>query len=258
MKLPPVSDEPVTRFMEHSDNARKVLDLESLLPSIQKDGIVQPLGAVELNGGHLREIWGGRRLGCARLLGMPTVPCRVFRGPMAAGDVERLALVENIQRLDLKPSECAAAFRAYMVAGDITARELAQQLGISDATVSRKLCIPRLAPELIELIDAALVPETSAPDLVKLDEAAQRAFAATIAAPISRDDLARAIGKRKGKKAERLYRLRRGGLSLVYGSGDLDALLAELEELKKAIRRGIDQGWDHATLARVLRVSAAG
>jgi hypothetical protein len=40
MKLPPVTDEPVPRFIDNPDNARKVLDLESLLPSIKKDGIL--------------------------------------------------------------------------------------------------------------------------------------------------------------------------------------------------------------------------
>lgn len=252
MKLPPVSDELASRFIDNPDNARKVLDLESLLPSIEKDGILQPVGAVE-DGEFLRLVWGHRRVGCARLLGIDTVPCRVFRG-MASGDVRRLALIENVARLNLKPSEESAEYGAFLKEGNGTARELAHLLGKTDGCISKKLAILRLIPELVRLIDGGLVPETSAPDLAKLDEATQREFAASISGPISREETEQRIGKRRSRKAERTYRLTRGDLSVVYGSHDLDALLAEIDELRKQIKKAQDEGWDFPTLAKVLRV----
>ena len=258
MILAPVTEERVSRFVDNPDNARKLLDLESLLPSIERDGVLQPVGAV-LDGDSLRLVWGHRRLGCARMLGMETVPVRVFRENILPGDTQRLALVENLQRKDLLPSEEAAAFKSYMEAEELTATELAALLGMSDAKVSKKLACLKLSPALLALIDGGKIPETSAPDLAKLDEAAQRDLAGTITGHVTRDELARAIGKPRkgGRKAEKLYRLQRGGLSLLSTSNDLDTLLDELDELRKAIKSAKEKSWDFPTLARVLRVSVS-
>lgn len=257
-RLPPVTDEPIARFTDNPNNARKRLDLDALLPSIQRDGILQAIGAIELPSGSLDPIWGGRRLGCARILELPTIPTRVFRGPIPAGDVERLALVENLARLDLLPSEQARAYQAAMASGPLSATELATLLGFSDAKVSRKLSLLKLVAPLLALIDGGAIPESSAPDLAKLTEAEQLRLAESTTGRVTRDDMNQALGKRRpGRKAEKLHRLKRGSLSLLVDTDDLDQLLGEVDELRKAIRKAMDQGWDFPTLARVLAVSAS-
>jgi hypothetical protein len=62
---------------------------------------------------------------------------------------------------------------------------------------------------------------------------------------------------RKGRREpmEKLHRLTNGSLSIVCNSNDLDHLLSEIDEVKKAIKRAKEEGWDFPTLARVLRVS---
>ena len=259
MVLPPVTEERVSQFVDNPDNARKLLDFESLLPSIKRDGILQPLGAT-LDGEVLRLMWGHRRFGCAQVLGMETVPTRVFKGPLASGDRERYSLIENVVRLDLLPSEQAAAYQAAITTGKLTATQLAAMIGASDAKVSKKLALLRLAPPLLALIDQGVIAETSAPDLAKRSDVEQRELAASITGTgrMTRGELAKMLGKpiKGGRKAaERMHRLKRGRLSLIYSSDDLDELLAEVEEVRKAIKRAMDENWDFPTLARVLRVS---
>ncbi|WP_422927514.1 ParB/RepB/Spo0J family partition protein [Singulisphaera sp. PoT] len=256
-RLPDVTNEPVSRFADHPENARKHCDLDSLLPSIERDGILQPIGAIELPDDWLGPIWGNRRLGCARILGLATVPTRVFRGPIRAGDVERLALTENLARLGLRPSEEARGLHAAMTSGRLTGTELATLFGFSDAKVSRKLALLKLVEPLVALIDGGTIPESAAPDLARLGEAEQLLLAESTTGPVGRDELKRALGRRPaGRKAPKQHRLRRGRLSVVSASEDLSELLGELEEMKKSVRKALDQGWDFPTLARVLAVSA--
>src|SRR5947209_8006560 len=57
----------------------------ALLASVRKFGVLIPLlVGPEVNGGHVI-IDGHRRVACARLLGLPIVPCRVANSPAPDG-----------------------------------------------------------------------------------------------------------------------------------------------------------------------------
>lgn len=257
--LPSVVDAPIVRFRDNPLNPRKVYDLSNLKPSIARDGVLQAIGAVA-DGDVLYPIWGNRRLLCCRELGIETIPCRVFPGPLEPGKAEWFTVLENSAREDLLPSEQAAAYKAALDAGGLKLTELAEMLGRSPGHVSKALAVLKLAPPLVALIDRGLLPATSAPDLAKLSEAAQRKKAETITSRQTRQELERSLGKSdggRGRPSNKLHRLRRGRLRLLYTSDDLPSLLAEVEEIRKQINRALSENWDFATLARVLSRNGA-
>src|SRR5258708_3860465 len=82
--------------------------LDELVSSIRKQGIIQPLIVRIVGGGRYELIAGERRWRAATEIGLETVPVIV----RSASDREalELALVENLQRADLGPLEEAEAY----------------------------------------------------------------------------------------------------------------------------------------------------
>lgn len=119
-------------------NPRKTFDadaLQDLAASIAHDGVMTPILVRELNAEQrqrmgtecpLEIVAGERRYRASRLAGMQTIPA-ILRD-LNDAQVERLQLVENIQREGLSPLEEAEGF-ARLLAGGMTADEIATHLG---------------------------------------------------------------------------------------------------------------------------------
>lgn len=134
-------------------NPRRVIDkggIESLAASIAADGLLQNL-IVRKKGKRFEIISGERRYRALKLLrergtlkADHPVPVEV-RG-VSDGDAVRLATVENTQREALPPIDEAEAFAAMVAAGSEIA-DIAAKVGISEATVRRRLAIASLCDE---------------------------------------------------------------------------------------------------------------
>lgn len=119
-------------------NPRKTFDadaLQDLAASIAHDGVMTPILVRELNAEQrqrmgtecpLEIVAGERRYRASKLAGMQTIPA-ILRD-LTDEQVERLQLVENIQREGLSPLEEAEGF-ARLLAGGMTADEIATHLG---------------------------------------------------------------------------------------------------------------------------------
>jgi ParB family transcriptional regulator, chromosome partitioning protein len=134
-------------------------DLAGLAQTIRDRGMLQPLGVVPLQRDQYRVVYGGRRLGAARELGLDRVPCIV----LDADDPDLLLqqLIENVQRRDLNDMEKARAFhrlRDHISAQDSTLNEGAldertgQEVGIAPRTVRRYLGLLDLPDEVQQMI----------------------------------------------------------------------------------------------------------
>jgi ParB family chromosome partitioning protein len=134
-------------------------DLSGLAETIRDRGILQPLGVVLLERDHYRVVYGGRRLGAARELGLDRVPCII----LDAEDPDLLLqqLIENVQRRDLNDLEKARAFRRlreHITAQDPNVTEGAldertgQAVGIAPRTVRRYLGLLDLPEEVQQMI----------------------------------------------------------------------------------------------------------
>ncbi|PIR77979.1 MAG: chromosome partitioning protein ParB [Candidatus Magasanikbacteria bacterium CG10_big_fil_rev_8_21_14_0_10_36_16] len=112
-------------------------ELHSLVLSIQKHGILQPLVMTERQDGGYELIAGERRLRAAGLAGLVTVPALVRTATQQ--EKLELALIENIQRHDLNPIEEAYAYARLLEEFNLTQEQAAEQLGKSRSTLANTI-----------------------------------------------------------------------------------------------------------------------
>ena len=133
---------PIESLVPNRDQPRKHFEpalLRELADSIKIHGIVQPIVVTPHNDpqGSFMIVAGERRWRAAQLAGHHEVPVVVRDTP----EVERLelAVLENLQRLDLSPIEEAAAYRQLMDVRAYTQEQLAERLGKDRSTISNAL-----------------------------------------------------------------------------------------------------------------------
>ena len=99
--------------------------LVDLVDSIREHGIIEPLVVAKTPAGY-QIIAGERRWRASRLAGLKTVPCLV-KETTPQGMLE-MAIVENVQRVDLNPIERAQAFIRLMEEFHLSNAEIAKRV----------------------------------------------------------------------------------------------------------------------------------
>ncbi|MFA7245332.1 MAG: ParB/RepB/Spo0J family partition protein [Candidatus Magasanikbacteria bacterium] len=125
-------------------------ELQSLVLSIKKHGIMQPLVVTERQEGGYELIAGERRLRAAGLAGLNTVPALV-RSATQQEKLE-LALIENIQRHDLNPIEEAYAYARLIEEFNLTQEQAAEQLGKSRPAIANTIRLLDLPQKIQEAL----------------------------------------------------------------------------------------------------------
>ncbi|UJL32229.1 ParB/RepB/Spo0J family partition protein (plasmid) [Mycolicibacterium vanbaalenii] len=106
-------------------------------------------------------VYGHRRRAAALEAGRDTVPAVVDDTIMADnGDLDAMA-TENLGRQDLSDLAEADLFARYSEAG-LSQRAIAERLGVDQATVSRRLALLLLAPEVRTAVDTGQLPSAEA------------------------------------------------------------------------------------------------
>ena len=141
-KIVPDPDQPREEFEPES--------LERLAESLKTRGQLQPIRVRwdEAQGKYVL-ICGERRWRAARIAGIATMSCVVSEGPIDAGELLALQLVENCLREDLRPIEQAKAFKSLMDRNGWSGNQAAKALGIAQPTVVRALALLDL-PEPVQ------------------------------------------------------------------------------------------------------------
>jgi len=123
-------------------------DLEDLVESIKRYGILQPLIVTPdpSKEGDFILIAGERRLRASKILEFETVPC-IIRTSTEQEQLE-LALIENIQRAELNPLEEAGAYQRLMDEFNLTQEEAAAKLGKKRTTIANALRLLDLPKEM--------------------------------------------------------------------------------------------------------------
>ncbi|NCO04722.1 MAG: ParB/RepB/Spo0J family partition protein [Candidatus Magasanikbacteria bacterium] len=147
---PKVWNIPISEIVPNPEQPRKVFnhaDLEDLIASIKKHGVLQPITVTEKSDGGYELIAGERRLRSSQMAGLVTIPALV----RIATDQEKLelALIENIQRQNLNPIEEAFSFKRLIEEYGLTQQEVAEQVGKKRPTVANTLRLLDL-PEVIQ------------------------------------------------------------------------------------------------------------
>ena len=141
---------PLTQIIPNRNQPRQEFNpeqMEELTASIKENGILQPLTVRELENGDFELIAGERRLRAAKDAGLETVPVYILS---VDADVEMMeyALVENIQRVDLKPLEKAEGYAILSGKYDLSQEDIAKRVGKSRPAIANALRLLKLPPEI--------------------------------------------------------------------------------------------------------------
>jgi ParB family chromosome partitioning protein len=140
--LVPGKYQPRTRMDESA--------LAELADSIRAQGLMQPILARAIPGGHYEIIAGERRWRASQLAGLKEVPVlvRVVEDEAAL----KMALIENIQRENLNPLEEAQGIHRLIQEFDMTHQTAAESVGRSRVAVSNLLRLLNLAKPVQALL----------------------------------------------------------------------------------------------------------
>ena len=122
------------------------MELMSLAESIEMHGIIQPLTVRPLLNGGYQIVAGERRWRAARMAKLDEIPVIVIEADNRK--VMELALIENLQRMDLNPIEEAWGYRSLIDEHDMTQEEAADRVGKSRSAVTNTLRLLNLPSEV--------------------------------------------------------------------------------------------------------------
>jgi ParB family transcriptional regulator, chromosome partitioning protein len=140
--------------------------LQELAASIKKNGILQPL-IVEKQGLSYHLVAGERRLRAAQMAGLSEVPIIVHE--FSSEQRLEVALIENIQREDLKPIEQAKAYEQLIKQAGLSHEELAMRLGKSRSAITNSLRLLHLPNDVQVSVESGKVSAGHARALLSLE-----------------------------------------------------------------------------------------
>lgn len=143
-------------------------ELQELADSIRANGVLQPLTVRKRSAQEYELVTGERRLRASKLAGLTTVPCILI-----SCDDERaavLALLENLQRVDLGPFEEAEGICRLIATWGVTQEEAARRLGKKQSTIANKLRLLKLTEPEREMIVKTGLTERHARALLRIQD----------------------------------------------------------------------------------------
>jgi ParB family chromosome partitioning protein len=201
--------------------------LVDLVDSIREHGVLEPLVVAKTPAGY-QIIAGERRWRASKLAGLTHVPS-IIRETSPKGMLE-MALVENVQRVDLNPLDRAKGFERLMNEFGLTTSEIAVRIGKSVAYVSNSIRLLSLPDALKDGLLSGLISEGHARALAAIDDQPLMVEAYKIilreSGSVRRaEELARRM-KVKGKQSMERQGIRKG-LQIV--SEEIDKIQADLQ-----------------------------
>jgi len=146
MDVEPCKNQPRNSFDEQT--------LQDLANSIKNYGIIQPIIVRQIKDERYEIIAGERRWRAAQIAGLKKIP--IVERILDKENMMELALVENLQRVDLNPIDEALGYKTLIEKYKCTQDEIAKKIGKNRSTISnslRLLTLPQSVKELIETGD---------------------------------------------------------------------------------------------------------
>jgi len=165
---------PVGQLVPNPYQPRKHFDaaaLAELAASIKRHGIVQPLIVTPVKDGY-QLVAGERRWRAAQLAKLDTVPAIVRRRQ----ELEQLevALIENVQRVDLSPLEQAVSIARLRDQFNFAYEDIAKRLGKATSTVNNTVRLLNLPEPARDALAEGKISEGHARSILALKDDAQR------------------------------------------------------------------------------------
>jgi len=144
----------VSRIVEDAEQPRKhhsEESLQGLADSIRQHGMLNPITVTPLtDGATYKIVTGERRWRAAGMARLSAVPCIIKE--IDADERLTEQLIENLQREDLQPLEKGKAIQHVKNTLNLTNREIARRLGLSERTVGYLLDLLALPEDIGEAV----------------------------------------------------------------------------------------------------------
>lgn len=147
-----VANIPIKSIEANPFNPRTDFDeeaLNELAASLKIHGLVQPITVRSMATGKYQLISGERRWRASQMADLEEIPAYIR---VVENDQEMLemALVENIQRENLNPVEVAITYKRLMRECNLTHEDLATRLGKGRTTITNKMGLLDLPPDVVK------------------------------------------------------------------------------------------------------------
>ena len=218
-KLSKIRDIPISEIDEFPDHPFKVLmdeDMEQLVESIKRNGVMTPATVRLKEDGRYELISGHRRKKACELAGLETLKCEVKE---LTRDEAIIVMVEsNLQRSVILPSEKAFAYKMRLEAMnrqagrptkdnltpmvsdlDITRtnEKLGKEVGESREQIRRYIRLTELVPEILQMVDERQIAFRPAVEISYLTEEQQYTLLEAMEYNDATPSLAQAIKMKK-------------------------------------------------------------
>lgn len=216
--LSKVRNLPISEIDEFPDHPFKVLmdeDMEQLVDSIKRNGVMTPATVRQKEDGRYELISGHRRRKACELAGLETLKCEVKE---LNRDEAVIVMVEsNLQRTTILPSEKAFAYKMRLDAmnrqgqrvdltcsplgnklqGRKSSDELAEKVGESKNQIFRYIRLTELLPEILQMVDDRQIAFRPAVEISYLSEEQQYSLLESMEYSDATPSLAQAIKMKK-------------------------------------------------------------
>ena len=218
-KLSKIRDIPISEIDEFPDHPFKVLmdeDMEQLVESIKRNGLMTPATVRLKEDGRYELISGHRRKKACELAGLETLKCEVKE---LTRDEAIIVMVEsNLQRSVILPSEKAFAYKMRLEAmnrqagrpskdnltpmvSDLdttrTNEKLGKEVGESREQIRRYIRLTELVPEILQMVDERQIAFRPAVEISYLTEEQQYTLLEAMEYNDATPSLAQAIKMKK-------------------------------------------------------------
>ncbi len=167
MEVPLGEIDPNPFQPRHDFDAAGLVELAS---SIRQFGFLGGLHARE-RGGRYQIAFGERRLRACREAGLERIPLRIH--DYTDDQMLEIALVENLQRRDLRPLEEAAAFRVMQERG-LSIRDIGARIGKDKGYVENRLALLKAPADVQQMVATRPDTVSVAREIAKLPDERQR------------------------------------------------------------------------------------
>ena len=203
IEIEPNRDQPRRAFDEES--------LDELANSIKTYGVLQPI-IVNKKDDYYEIVAGERRWRAAKKAGLEEMPC-IIKDDITERANKEIALIENLQRVDLNPIDKAKGLKELIDDYGMTQKELADSIGISRSNIANSVRILNLDSRVIKLAEDGKLTEGHCRNLVMIEDPDKQYKAAMdiIAKGESVRDIERKVKnnkvtKQKDPRLETIYR----------------------------------------------------
>lgn len=204
--------------------------LVDLVDSIREHGVLEPLVVAKTPAGY-QIIAGERRWRASKLAGLTHVPS-IIRETSPKGMLE-MALVENVQRIDLNALDRAKGFERLMSEFSLSSSQIATRIGKSVAYVSNSIRLLSLPDALKDGLLSGLISEGHARALAAIDDhnlmvEAYKIILRESGSVRRAEELARRM-KVTGKQATRKQGVRQDQLRII--SDEIDKMQEDMQKV---------------------------